>query len=203
MPPQTELFLLPGGYVGVNPIENGRANLCALLSYDAFAAAGKQIDVAVEQMQRWNPALAERLAGAIPQPDSVCTVAAVDTMRRPRPWDGVACVGDTAAMIPPLCGDGMAMALQAAALCAPLAAAFLRGDCSREQWRARYVAAWHIKFDRRLRVGWMLQQTLGWPIVSDLLLEVGRYVPALTTRLVQATRGSVSLGRHTNEVSSG
>lgn len=191
MPPQTELYLLPGGYVGINPVEGGRANLCALLSYDAFAAAGKRVDTTVAQMMRWNPALAERLAGGVPQPESACTVAPVDTARRSRPWDEVACVGDTAAMIPPLCGDGMAMALHAATLCAPLADEFLRGRCTLSAWQERYSREWHAAFDMRLRVGRALQSVLGWPYAGDLLLSLGGTIPGLAGYFVRATRGRI------------
>lgn len=192
MPPQTELFLLPGGYVGINPVEGGRANLCALLSYAAFAQAGKEIMRTVTQMMHWNPALAARLAGAEAQLESACTVAPVDTQRPPRPWDGVACVGDTAAMIPPLCGDGMAMALHAAMICAPLADEFLRGRFTLAMWQKRYSEEWHRAFDRRLRVGRMVQTGLGWPAVSDFLLAMGQRIPGLAEYFVRQTRGPVA-----------
>ena len=191
MPPQTELYLLPGGYVGLNPVEGGRANLCALLSYDAFAQAGRQIDTAIQQMIHWNGALAERLADAVPIAESSCTVAPVHTERRAQPWDGVACLGDTAAMIPPLCGDGMAMALQTAALCAPLADEFLHGRRTLVDWQQSYSREWHVAFDTRLRVGRILQNGLGWPRVGDAMLDLGRILPSVATYLVRATRGSV------------
>ncbi len=202
MPPQTELYLLPGGYVGLNPVEGGRANLCALLSYDAFAQAGRQIDTAIKQMIRWNGALAERLAGAVPLPASACTVAPVDTERRAQPWDTVACIGDTAAMIPPLCGDGMAMALQTALLCAPLADEFLRGRRTLVDWQQRYSREWHVAFDTRLRVGRAVQHGLGWPWVGDAMLDLGRLLPSLATYLVQATRGSAPPAIAMNEARS-
>lgn len=189
MPAQTELYLLPGGYVGLNPVEGGRANLCALLTYDAFADAGKAVPTAVAAMAAQHPALAARLAEAIPDPASICTVAPVDTMRRAQPWSDLPCVGDTAAMIPPLCGDGMAMALHGAVLSIPLADAYLRGRCSLAQWETAYRRAWQGAFGKRLRVGRALQRGLGWPFIGDLLLDVGRVVPGLATGLLQATRG--------------
>jgi flavin-dependent dehydrogenase len=190
MPPQTELFLVAGGYVGLNPVEGGRVNLCALLSYRAFAEAGGKVDAAIAALMRQNGALAERLAGAVPLPASACTVAPVDTARRAAPWDAVACIGDTAAMIPPLCGDGMAMALQAATLCAPLADEFLRGRRTLGSWQTCYTKEWHAAFDQRLRWGRMVQSGLGWPHVGDLLLALGQALPGLATYLVRATRGS-------------
>jgi flavin-dependent dehydrogenase len=68
----------------------------------------------------WNPALNQRLAGGQIVPGSQVTVAAVDTAQPALPWDGFARLGDAVTLIPPLCGDGMAMALRSAELCAPL-----------------------------------------------------------------------------------
>ncbi len=191
MPSRTELYLVPGGYVGINPIEDGRANLSALFAYDAFAQAGGNVATAIQQLTRAQPPLAERLENALPREESACAVAPVDTERRAAPWAEVACVGDTAAMIPPLCGDGMAMALQAAALCAPLADAYLRGACTVADWQTQYSQRWHREFDRRLRLGRLLQRALSQPGWGDLLLRLGQSAPWLAIWLMQATRGPV------------
>lgn len=190
MAAQTELYLFPGGYAGINPVEGGAVNLCALLDYPTFAAAGKGVLPAIQAMRQWNPQLGERLATATPLPATVCVVAGVDTGRRPRPWDEVACVGDTAAMIPPLCGDGMAMALRSAEICAGFAHDFLRGRRTLAAWREAYTEHWRHEFDRRLRVGQGVQWALGVPYLSGGLLWVGRLIPPLASYVVKATRGS-------------
>ena len=189
MKAQTELYLFRGGYVGINPVEGNAVNVCALIDYATFAAAGKAVIPSIQAMIGWNRALGARLAGATPLPATACAVAPVDTLRRPRPWDGVACVGDTAAMIPPLCGDGMAMALRSAELCAPLAAAFLRGQCSLGAWAHDYGTQWHREFDQRLWLGQTLQRALGTAYLGSGLLWLGRLVPPLASYFVNATRG--------------
>jgi flavin-dependent dehydrogenase len=126
MPPTVELFFFPGGYAGVSPVEGGRVNVCLLTSYTAFSQAGKRVETMFAAAATWNKALGQRLAGGCLLPETAITVAPVDVYRPATPWDGVACLGDAAAMIPPLCGDGMAMALRSTALCAPLAHAYLR-----------------------------------------------------------------------------
>lgn len=190
MAAQTELYLFPGGYVGINPVEGGAVNLCALLDYSTFAAAGKGVLPAIQAMGRWNPPLGEWLATATPLPATACVVAGVDPGRRPRPWDEVACVGDTAAMIPPLCGDGMAMALRSAEICAGLADDFLRGKRTLTAWQTAYTRHWHHEFDRRLQVGQGVQWALGTPYLGHGLLWLGHLVPPLASYVVRATRGS-------------
>lgn len=190
MPAQVELFFFPGGYAGINPVEGGRANLCLLLSYEAFRRIGQSVAGTLAAIAEWNPALGQRLAGGQILPESICTVAPVDTGRPATPWADVACLGDTAVMLPPLCGDGMAMALRSAELCAPLADAFLRQELSLDEWATQYKAAWQSEFNRRVRTGRFLQQMLAVPLLSEAMIGLGRVVPPLAAYFVNATRGA-------------
>ncbi len=192
MPPQVELFLFPGGYAGINPIEGGRANVCLLLTYDAFNRSGKTVAGAIAMAAARHSLLAQRLAGANAVTGTECAVAPVDTQRPAQPWTDVACLGDTAVMIPPLCGDGMAMALSSAELCAPLADAFLRGNLSLAGWAEAYSRVWQAEFNRRLRLGRSLQSLLSTPLVGEALVGLGRWLPGLADYMVRATRGDVS-----------
>jgi flavin-dependent dehydrogenase len=192
MPAQVELFFFRGGYAGINPVEGGRANLCLLASYAAFAAAGRSVASMLAAAATWNPALAARLQGAEPLVETECAVAPVDTHRPAQPWDGVACLGDTAAMIPPLCGDGMAMALRGAELCAPLVNDFLRGQLTLAAWAQAHRRVWQVEFQRRLRMGRALQSVLETPWGAEALIGLGALIPSLANYFVRSTRGPVS-----------
>lgn len=189
MPSQVELYLFSGGYVGLAPVEDGQVNLCLLATRDAFTRAGASIDGLLAAIVRWNPALQQRLAGGQIVPETKLAVAPVDTERPATPWEGLARVGDAVTMIPPLCGDGMAMALRSAELCAPLAHDFLRGRLSLAAWETDYRRAWHAEFDQPLRTGRRLQPLLTMAGVADGLLMLGNLLPFLSTYLVKATRG--------------
>jgi menaquinone-9 beta-reductase len=190
MPDRVELFLFAGGYVGINAVETGAANVCLLVKYDEFARAGRTIEGMLAAIAHQNPAFAQRMQGARPLAGTRCTVAAVDTHRPAAPWVEMACLGDTATMIPPLTGDGMAMALRSAELCVPLAHDYLRGACTLEAWRDQYCARWHAEFDSRLRLGGGLQRLLTRARVADALIATGGIAPWLADYAVRATRGS-------------
>jgi flavin-dependent dehydrogenase len=190
MPAQVELYLFPGGYVGLGPVEQGAVNLCLLATRESFKQAGGSIAGMLEAVASWNPALGRRLAGGEIVEGSQMAVAPVDTGRPATAWEQVARVGDAVTMIPPLCGDGMAMALRSAELCAPLAHEFLQGHLSLAAWEASYRAHWHAEFDQTLRVGRHLQALLALPGVADTLLAVGNLLPFLAAHLVKATRGT-------------
>jgi flavin-dependent dehydrogenase len=185
--------MFDGGYVGLSPVESGHANLCLLASKAAFGRAGDTARAMLEAAARWNPALAEALAGGEPIPESEVAVAPVDTGRPATPWEGFARVGDAATMIPPLCGDGMAMALRGAELCAPLAHDYLRGRSSLAEWEARYRDAWRAAFEKPVRTGRLLQRMLGAPLLGDALLLAGGLLPGAAQHFVKATRSKHNL----------
>ena len=191
MPDRVELFLFAGGYVGINPVETGAANVCLLVSYDEFARAGRTIEGMFAAIARQNPAFAQRMHGAQPVAGTLCTVAAVDTHRPAAPWVEMACLGDTATMIPPLTGDGMAMALRSAELCVPLAHDYFRGACTLEAWRDQYCAAL-ASASSMAGCASGVDYSVSSParLVADALIATGRFAPWLADYVVRATRGS-------------
>jgi len=182
------LYLFGGGYAGLAPIEHGRANLCMLVPRVAFSRAGASVPAMIAAAARANPALGEDLRGGHLLPESMVAVAPVDTGQAGVPWDRFARLGDAAVMIPPLCGDGMAMALRGAEMCAPLAHDFLRGERTLESWETALRSAWHHEFDRPVRVGRRLQTLLGMPGLGSALLGIGALLRPLPAWLVRATR---------------
>jgi flavin-dependent dehydrogenase len=186
--PVVELYFFPGGYVGVSPVEGGRVNVAALVTRQVFLAAGRTPLKLIEAASRLNPALGRRLAAGRPIPGTQAAVAPVNASRKLVAWDIVPHVGDAAMVIPPLCGDGMAIALRSAEWCAHLADRYLRGKLSLAVWRDEYTRLLHREMAAPLRWGRFLQASLGVPVVSDALLGLGRRMPGLAFRLVQATR---------------
>lgn len=192
MPNQVALFMFDGGYVGVNPVEGGKVNVCSLATYAAFTRGGRDAVAMMRTLAAEQPALARLLDGARPVGASASVVAGVDTRRPARPWDDLLCLGDTATMIPPLSGDGMAMALRSAELAAPLTDAYLRGALSLAAWQAAYTEQWHAEFDGRLRTARWLETLLLQPRLNEWTLALGRHMPGLARRFVRMTRGAVA-----------
>lgn len=193
LPPEVQIYLFDGGYAGLGVIEDGRVNVCLLVTRDAFARSGSTVDRMIAAARRMNAALDHTLAGGVPVVESACAVAPVDTYGEPAPWSDYPRVGDAVAMIPPLCGDGMAMALRAAELCADTTHSYLAGQTTLLQWRDRYETLWRAEFSGRLRLGRRVQRALSVPLLNDVLLASGGVFPAVAQYLVHATRGRASL----------
>lgn len=194
MAARVELYFFNGGYVGLAPIEGGMVNLCLLASQEALRATAGDPAQLIEALAGQLPGLATRLEGAVPVHPTPLSAAPVDLWRTAEPWDSIACVGDAAAMIPPLAGDGIAAALRSVELCAPLAQDYLRGELTLEQWEQLYRRRWHASFDRPLALARRLEAALGVRLVSDLLLGLGGLLPPAAGTLAKLTRSRTPSG---------
>ena len=186
---RVELHSFPGGYAGLCQVEGGRVNLCLLTRVEAFREGGGQPGRFAEKIMQQNPLLARRLQEFAPDWEDVLALGNLEFGPFCLESGGVVRVGDAAASISPLCGDGMAMALRAAELLGPMADGFLAGQCTGAQLLSIYQRCWQKEFRLRLRLGRLLQNVLlrsGW---TRALLATLDYMPGLGQGLIRWTRG--------------
>jgi flavin-dependent dehydrogenase len=110
---RVELMLFGGGYAGLEPIEDGLANLCLLARRRALPE-GQPWPALMQRIGGDCPLLAERLRGAEALWPKPLAIAAIPYGHVQRRADGVWRVGDQAAVIPSFAGDGLAIALHSA-----------------------------------------------------------------------------------------
>jgi len=183
-----ELYTFRGGYCGVAPIENDRFNVCWLATRDAFQRAGGSLEGLLAVASRDNPALARRLAD-LERTDAAYRTAANLSFRRRCPAAApLLMIGDAAASIAPLCGDGIGMAFGSAALADLCLASYLEGHTDRAAMLERYAAIWHRTFRKRLAIGVALQRLLLDPRGAESAVRLCRMLPALAGWLVRQTR---------------
>lgn len=183
-----ELYFFRGGYAGVNGIEEGKLNVAAFLEKEDIPRQRPDVKGMLEEACGRSEALARRLAGGKPLADSMAAVSPVVVGARPEPWAGIPLIGDAIARIPPLCGDGMSMALRSAYLCAEHGDAFLRGEETMKEWQRRYTRAIESEFSAPLRWGRFVEYLLRDPGWSRLLPFMARVAPFAAKSLVRATR---------------
>jgi len=111
----SELMLYPGGYGGIQPVEDGIANLCCVVQQRYLARVGHRWENFLAKMQQDCPHLAMRLAGAEPLLTKPIAITHIPYgyIRRTTE-DGLYCIGDQAAVIPSFTGDGISIALHTA-----------------------------------------------------------------------------------------
>jgi flavin-dependent dehydrogenase len=197
LPDAIELHAASGGYCGVGPVEDGRANVCWIGRTDALTAAGGSPEAMLDEVLRRNPALDDRMRGLSRVSGRFEAVSQVPLMPKSRFANDVCMVGDAAGMIAPLCGDGMAMALDAADLLAPLAADWLAGRQSTAAFRTAYRRQWRRRFGRRMRIGRWVHAAAFRPTFTTALLRACTALPPLARWLIRATRGSGPAGAAT------
>lgn len=188
-PGRVELHLFPGGYVGLCEIEGRQTNLCLLTETSAFQHAGRHYERFCHERLALNPLLRQRLDDLQPTWQEVVAVGNLNFGPQPRTSGGVLMVGDSAASISPLCGDGMSMALRTGELVVPLAHRFLKGEWSGQALRQAYDQQWRQEFSRRLRLGGMLQQLFFQPFLSSPAMALLHSYPSIGQWLIRCTRG--------------
>jgi len=187
-----ELHSAPGGYCGLSPVEDDRINVCWIGHTDALADAGGTPQMMLDETLRQNPVLDDRLQGLTRVSDQFEAVSQVPLMQKSRFAGGVCMIGDSAGMIAPLCGDGMAMALRTADLVAPLAAAYLDDRRSATSFRRAYRRKWTDAFGRRMRLGRWIHAAAFRRGAARLLVQSCRVLPPLARWLIRTTRGQAS-----------
>lgn len=127
-----ELVLYRGGYAGLQPVENGAANLCCLIQRSELQrlsahaeASSSHWENLLAAMQRDCPHLRQRLHGAEPLLSQPLAASAIPYGYVRKSSDGVWTLGDQAAVIPSFTGDGMSIALHSGCLAAAM---LLRGE---------------------------------------------------------------------------
>jgi len=189
MPPQVELHAFPGGYAGLCAIEGGRATLGLLTDVETYRRAGQSAEGLAQQNMVQNSYLAERLQQLQPDWKSGQAVAGLDFGTGQAVCRDVLLMGDAAAQISPLCGDGMSIALRSGQLLAPLAAAFLNADIDGEQLKSTWRRRWHSEFGKRLYIGRILQGVILRAEWARVALAAFNVLPMLGRGILRWTRG--------------
>jgi flavin-dependent dehydrogenase len=109
-------------------------------------------------------------------------------------------IGDCAAMVAPLTGDGMGMGLRAAELAATMMLAVFWQGSPWDQVTAEYARRWQREFLPRLRWGRGLEATLLQPRLAALACVALHRVPSLMDQIYRRTRQLLPVshcrGRH-------
>lgn len=177
---EVELHLFAGGYAGLEPIEDGVANLCLVVRKTVLAAAGGDWDALLARIRAQCPHLDARLAGAAALSPKPLAIAAIPYGYVREHADGLWRLGDQAAVIPSFAGEGMAIALHSASRAADFALAGRIPDAFQ-----RALAA-----ELRVQVGraTLVSQLIVTPWGKSLAGAALRVAPNLAALVAKGTR---------------
>jgi len=170
-----------GGYGGLSKTELGTVNFCYLTNYRSFQRH-KTFAKFNERVVSQNPNLKAFLQHAEPEFDSPMSIAQISFAPKEAVVQHVLMVGDSAGLIHPLCGNGMAMAIHGAQLAAATIMEYLGGKLDRHALETHYRQLWKSTFADRLRMGRYVQSLL----LNDTAAMVAMNTLARSKKLVRS-----------------
>jgi menaquinone-9 beta-reductase len=183
-----ELHTIRHGYCGLVEVTGGVTNLCCWIEAEALRRAGGTPHRFLDAALRENSHLRRRLPSVEPIGTSWTTTSftygRIVVPVASEIWN----IGDCAAMVAPLTGDGMGMGLRTAELAATMMLGIFRQEVPWAQATVEYARRWQVEFLPRLRWGRGLEALLLQPRLASLACMALDRIPALMNQLYRRTR---------------
>lgn len=182
------LHAFNGGYAGLSKVENDKVNLCYLATYESFKAF-KDVDAFNQQVLSQNKKLDHFLRHATACWDKPITISQISFDQKKPVENNIMMIGDTAGLIHPLCGNGMAMAIHSAILASQSITPFLEEKINRKQALDHYTKKWNHHFKSRLKTGRWLQTILLNPSYTKIAYRLLGWFPWMLPIIIKRTHG--------------
>ena len=180
-----------GGYCGVSKVENDTINICYLASYDSFKRF-KNIEDYQKHIVMKNPHLNLIFEASKILFETPLSISQVSFDKKETVENHILMIGDTAGLIHPLCGNGMAMAIHSAKIVSELIGSIYSGEIkSREELEKKYIAEWKDNFEKRLKMGRVLTFILQNQKFYKFLMRIMIKFPFLIPMIVKQTHGKL------------
>ncbi|MEH6536752.1 MAG: NAD(P)/FAD-dependent oxidoreductase [Psychroserpens sp.] len=180
-----------GGYCGVSKVENESINLCYITNFKTFK---KYKDIAEFQQEvmfknLYLKAIFSQTTAVFEQPLTISQISFEDK----KPVDNhIIMCGDTAALIHPLCGNGMSMAIRSAQIASLLIIKFFNSEISdRETLEKQYLREWNKAFKSRLRTGHIVAKLFNQPKIFEVLMQGLKWFPGILPHIIKRTHGKL------------
>ncbi|MBA0883789.1 NAD(P)/FAD-dependent oxidoreductase [Flavobacterium undicola] len=178
-----------GGYCGVSKVENERINICYLADYKTFKQY-KNIEEYQMNVISKNPHLKSILDNCLPLFEKPLTISQISFDKKKAVENHILMIGDTAGLIHPLCGNGMAMAIHSAKIVSELIGEYFNHKIkSRLELETKYQNEWNRNFSNRLKMGRLLAAVLQRQKLAALIMRIIIKFPFLLSIIIKHTHG--------------
>jgi len=177
-----------GGYCGVSKVENNAINICYLVQYDTFKQF-KNIPEFETHILQQNPHLKGILENTTRLFVKPLTISQISFENKTQVENHILMMGDTAGLIHPLCGNGMAMAIHSAKIASECTLAYLNNDITRDTFEAKYRNQWNYHFKSRIQTGKLLSKLLLSTFFSQVVMRIVITFPKLVPYIISKTHG--------------
>ncbi len=183
------LYNFKDGYCGISKIEDGKYCLCYLTTAENLKGNNNSISEMEKMVLYKNPLLKKLFSTAKFLPGFPVTISQISFAKKSQVENSVLLIGDAAGMITPLCGNGMSMALHASKIAFESINEFLQNKITRKQMENRYATKWKKQFDKRLRIGRIIQRLFGKEFTTNLFISIVKPFPIIIKGLIKSTHG--------------
>ena len=177
-----------GGYCGVSKVEDDIINICYLADYQTFKRY-RNIEEYQQKVLGRNMHVKTILENSTMVFEKPLTISQISFEKRLPVENHILMTGDTAGLIHPLCGNGMAMAIHSAKIAAEKVLEYLEGKISRAEMEQRYRQEWGRNFSKRLRMGRMLGRILQSRLLTKPVMGLISTFPVLLPKIIKQTHG--------------
>lgn len=178
-----------GGYCGVSRVEDQKINICYLADYHSFMKYKNPV-LYQENVLYQNKALKNIFENSSPLFEKPVTVSQLSFGPKKAVVNHILMIGDTAGLIHPLCGNGMAMAIHSAKCASELLVQFFQGKIkTRAELEDRYARQWRHHFSSRLQTGNILSALLKREQLAGFMMETMIRIPAILPLIIRRTHG--------------
>ncbi len=183
------LHNFPGGYCGISKVESDTFNLCYLSRRENLKAFGNIADMEKEVLFQ-NPRLKNIFENsdflfATPEVINEISFEKKETIK-----NDVFMSGDSAGLITPLCGNGMAMAIHSAKILSGIIIDNKIADAfDLRSIEKQYTQSWKDHFATRLWVGRKSQNLFGGRVTSGIGVGLVGGIPFIAREIIAQTHG--------------
>lgn len=179
-----------GGYGGLSKTEDGSVNFCYLANFKSFKKYNAIADFNTHVVSQ-NPFLKTFLQEATPKFKKPLSIAQISFEKKAAVENHVLMCGDSAGLIHPLCGNGMAMAIHSAKIASDCIIAYFDSTKQdRNLLEKTYTSLWQDEFSNRLRMGRFVQRLLMSNKVSEATISTIAKSEKILQTMIKRTHGS-------------
>lgn len=177
-----------GGYCGISKVEEDKINVCYLADYNTFKQH-KNIEDYQQGVLYKNAHLKTFFENCTMLFDKPLTISQISFDKKEPVENHILMIGDTAGLIHPLCGNGMAIAIHGAKIASDLVVQYYCNKITRDVLEKQYACQWKQQFSKRLFMGRMLGKALRNKSLTGQMLKIAVNFPVILPKIIKQTHG--------------
>ena len=183
------LYHFKGGYCGVSKVENDAINICYIFDQQSLSKY-KNIEEHLRNVLYNNPRLREIFDSCEMIFPRALSISQISFEKKERVENHILMIGDSAGLIHPLCGNGMAMAIHSAKIVSENVIEFMKGKIkTRKELENKHKYDWEKTFMYRIKFTGIMNYLFYSNLLSNLVFSIVAKSPWLLRQIIKNTHG--------------